>query len=61
MTCPSCGEVYSLSQAKGIPPFAFSRAAIILHDVELAEIGEFWHAKFMQGLGGYQDIFRRVG
>ena len=61
MTCPSCAEVYSLSKAKGIPPFAFSRAAIVLHDVEVADIGDFWHAQIMEKLGEYHAIFRRVG
>ena len=40
MTCSSCKEGFSLSEAKGSPPFAFSRAAIVLHDVERAEVGE---------------------
>ena len=61
MTCPSCAQVYSLSKAKGIPPFAFSRAAIVLHDVEVADIGAFWCAQLMERLGGYHAIFRRVG
>ena len=61
MTCSSCKESFPLSQANGSPPFAFSRAAIVLHDVEQAEVGDFWHESLMQRLGCYQAIFRRVG
>ena len=61
MTCPSCLSNFLLSKAQGSPPFAFSHAAIVLHDVELAEVGSLWHDKFIQSLGHYHAIFRRVG
>ncbi|MAA78961.1 MAG: hypothetical protein CL916_06845 [Deltaproteobacteria bacterium] len=61
MTCSTCKERFPLSNAQGSPPFAFSRAAIILHDVELAEVGDCWHARFIEEMGSYQAIFRRVG
>ena len=61
MTCPSCAEEYAISKAKGSPPFAFSRAAIVLHDVETAEIGDVWHEQCVQHLGDYRVVFRRIG
>ena len=60
VVCSSCKETFPLSKAVGSPPFAFSRAAILLHDVEQADVGEVWHSQFQQ-LGAYQAIFRRVG
>ena len=61
MTCPSCAQTYPLSSALGIPPFAFSRAAIVLHDVEEADLGYFWHEQCMRSLKDYRVVFRRVG
>ena len=61
MICSSCTQGFPLAQANGSPPFAFSRAAIVLHDVDQADLGEFWHAQVTQRLVRYRVIFRRVG
>ena len=61
MVCSFCMEKFSLSHAVGTPPFAFSLAAIILHDVEVAEIGELWHKRIVEELGTFRVVFRRVG
>lgn len=61
MVCSFCTERFPLSHAVGIPPFAFSMAAILLHDVEIAEIGESWQKRILEKVGAFRVVFRRVG
>jgi len=61
MNCGACHSSFLLEEAIGKPPFAFSRAAIILSDVHHASLGEEWISRCDSLLKEYRIVYRRVG
>ena len=61
MECPFCMQRFALEEVQARPELYFSCAAIVLRDVERAELGSFWEQRITQLKLPVRIIFRRIG
>lgn len=61
MKCSFCGQHFALEDVHARPNLYFTCAAIVLRDVEKAEVGDFWEQRCSELLSDFRIVFRRIG